>query len=479
MRRLAPCFAALALSALSACSSSGAPDPAPATADAGPEGPNAVPEWDRPVTPPADSEAEAKRASCGYAKGALPAETQGASHPTGSAIPIDTIVIAMMENRSFDHYFQKIREHGHPDVDVAPADFSNPGPDGAPVTIHRDTRLCFVDTAHGWSAVHAQVGDSDAMDGFVRTNEGAHELPIHGTPDMLSGARAMTYYEKEDLPFMYWAADQFAIGDRYFCSVLGPTWPNRMYLYAGSSFGRSSNKIPDGVEATLFDLLEKRGISWKIYAARTPGAAMFVDAILKYNAEHVFPGEQFFEDAKAGTLPQVVLLDPQIAGEDWDQNDEHPPAVMQFGQQWLASVSKALIESPQWSRSALFVTYDEHGGLYDHVPPPKACPPDDRAPDGAKPGEGGFDRLGIRVPFAVISPFAKKGYVSHRVYDHTSILRFVQARFTLPALSNRDANAEAPWDVFDFASPPNASPGLPPEVPLDEKALAACKAIFE
>lgn len=445
--------------------------------DGGPDGAlNAVPEWDKPVTAPADDEASKKRLDCAYAAGSLPAETQGKSRPLGKDIPIDTIVIVMMENRSFDHYFQKAKENGL-DIDVAPADFTNPGPDGKPVPIFRDQRLCFVDTNHNWTGVHEQVGPTGLMDGFVTTNEGHHEIPVHGTADMNAGSRAMAYYEKADVPFMYWAAEQFSVGDKYFCSMLGPTWPNRMFLYAGSSFGRTSNKLPEPPYQAIFDLLEKRGVSWRIYPSQTMGAFVVADSVIKFQKEHVaFSGDEFFADAAAGTLPNVVFVDPKIGKEGWDQNDEHPPAIMQIGQQWLAKVSKAMIDSPQWSRSALFITYDEHGGLYDHVTPPKACEPDGRAPEraGAK-----FDQYGVRVPFLVISPFAKKKFVSHHVYDHTSITRFIESRFTLPALSKRDANAEAPWEMFDFAAPPNAKPTPPPVVTVDDKAVAACKGWYE
>jgi phospholipase C len=460
---------------LAACSSK--EDPVSGDVDAGPDGAlNAIPEWDKPVTPPADVDAEKKRLDCGFAAGALPAETQGKSRPMAKDIPIDTIVIVMMENRSFDHYFQKAKEHGLTDMDVAPADFSNPDKDGKPVPIFRETRLCFVDTNHGWAGVHEQVGAMDTMDGFVKTNEGNHEIPVHGTPDMVAGSRAMAYYDKPDLPFMYWAAEQFAVGDRYFCSLQGPTWPNRMFLYGASSWGRTGNSLAEPPYETIFDLLEKRGVTWRIYPSQTMGAGVVAGSVLKYAAEHVaFSGDEYYADAAAGKLPQVVFVDPKIGKEGYDQNDEHPPAVMQIGQEWLARVTKALIDSPQWSRSAMFITYDEHGGLYDHVKPPKACEPDSRTPQtpGAK-----FDRYGVRVPFVVVSPFAKKKFVSHRVYDHTSITRFVEAKFTLPALSKRDANAEAPWDMFDFASPPNAKPSQPPAVVVDGKALEACKGWF-
>ena len=139
---------------------------------------------------------------------------------------------------------------------------------------------------------------------------------------------------------------------------------------------------------------------------------------------------------------------------------------------------KALFQSPHWAHSALFLTYDEHGGLYDHVPPPAACAPDDfpaHTPDG--PVDGDFKRYGFRVPLLVVSPYAKRGHVSHHVTDHTSILRFVETRFNLPAITKRDANAEPPFDMFDFAHPDTSIPTLRDAV-IDQDQLQKCKERF-
>ena len=440
------------------------------------------PEWNRAVTPPPDGEAATKRSACDYAKGALPAETQGSSAPMGKDIPIDTIVVMMMENRSFDHYFQGAAKAGLTDIEVAPSNFANLDPDGKSIPIFRDNTYCFVDTAHGWSSVHKQI-NGGKMDGFVTSNDASHEMPIPGMPlDMLLGNRGMGYYEEADIPFMYWVAKTFAIGDHYHCSVPAATWPNRMYLYAASSFGRGGNDFPENVAATLFDHLDVRGIPWRIYRSSTPCYAIFADRIVKILADpdKITDIAQFYTDAAAGKLPPVVFVDAEfsIDGDDaLTQDDEHPPAIMEYGQRTMARVADALTRSPQWKRSAMFVTYDEHGGLYDHVPPPKACPPDDRPSDRAGPGEG-FDMLGVRVPFLVISPFAKKRFVGHKVYDHTSITRFIEARFTLPALSGRDANAEAPWEMFDFAGAPNLVPATVPIPTVDPAKASACKTLW-
>ena len=443
-------------------------------------GPAAPPDWDRAVTPPTDDEAQKQRAACGYKAGALAGETQGASHPSGKGIPIDHVVVIVQENRSFDHYFGRLREAGHPDAEVPPADWSNPGVDGSPVLPYRDEQLCILDPSHSWNGAHAEYDDGK-MDGFVRANDHTDPIPPGGTDETVSGKRAMAYYGASDLPFMYWAADQYSIADHYHCSVLTSTWTNRMFIFAASSFGRISNKPPNtGTALTIFDELQMRRVSWKFYVTTTPTFAMFVGQFLRYKDFHFVPIDRYYEDVKNGTLPQVAFLDASngAAAFDEKEDDEHPPASMQVGQAFLARATKALMSSSLWSSSAIFITYDEHGGLADHVPPPAACPPDSIPPEiGPGDAPGGYDRLGFRVPMVLISPFAKKGVIAHHVYDHTSITRFIEARFELPAMSARDANAEVPWEMFDFSKARTDLPAVP-DVPIDAAKLAACKKIF-
>ncbi len=464
-------WAALALVSLSCVACSTPEAPAPTGALPGPE------EWNRKVVAPTDEVARETRAACGYRKGSLPAETQGESRPYGKEIPVDHVIVAMMENRSFDHYFQKIREAGV-DADVAPEGYTNPDPNGAPIAPFPIEEHCFVDTAHSWGQIRRQV-NGGAMDGFVISNEGEHEVPVNGSPEMLRGRRAMGYYTEADLPFTYFVAKNFAIGDRYFASSPTATWPNRMFMQAGTSFGEITNSFPKDVDATLLDYLTLRGVSWRVYHQNTPTFAMFIERYLELrNLENSFvPYEQFFSDLEAGLLPQMVFLDPDGTGSrQMAHTDEHPPTPSTLGQNWLAKSVAALARSSAWSRSVMFINYDEHGGLYDHVPPPKACVPDDRelTPDQ----EAIFGSYGVRVPFMVISPYAKKGYVSHEVYDHTSVLRFIEARFQIPALSHRDANALAPWDMFDFERPPTPEGPAIPEVPIDEDILTTCRWIW-
>ena len=435
--------------------------------------------WNQKVTAPSDSDAADKRLACGFKKDALPAATQGKSFPMGADIPVDTVIIMMLENRSFDHYFQDAPSAGI-DVEVAPKDFANLDPDGVSVPIFNDKTLCFVDPDHDWEPVHQQI-DGGKMDGFVTTNDATHETPIPGIPlAMMKGNRAMGYYTEEDIPFTYWLAKHFAIGDHYHASVPGPTWPNRMYLYAASSFGLTDNTFPPAGVNTLPSYLTTRGIDWKIYRSDTfclrssPTASSTPRAITSPTSANSPP------TPPPGSCPQVVLIDAGFSITDqnsYTQVDEHPPGMMQFGQASTASIVNTLIKSPQWKRSVMFITYDEHGGLYDHVVPPKACAPDDKPPQGGLPGEG-FDEYGIRVPFIVVSPYAKKGFVGHHVYDHTSIVRFVESRFTLPALSNRDANAEIPWEMFDFDGSPNLHASVAPVPTIDKDQSSACKKLW-
>jgi phospholipase C len=315
-------------------------------------------------------------------------------------------------------------------------------------------------------------------------------MPDAGS-SLRTGERAMSWFDQKELPFYYALAKQFAIGDHYFCSLLGPTWPNRMYLWAGTSFGRTDNffanidayPFPQN-DAVILDELDKRHVDWKLYTAGgPPGVATVVGVQLpnRWGRNVVFTMEEFYRDAKDGKLPPVVFLDANfLKTGDPAGEDEHPPSNPQLGQKFVHDILKALFASPQWKKLAFFLTYDEHGGLYNHLPPPKACVPDDKPPvdEANRPVPGAFDRYGMRVPFVVVSPYAKKGFVSHGVYDHASVLRFIQAKHRVPALTARDANAAIPVDMFDFQSPPNLVPPEIPEPPIDQAELDYCKRTF-
>lgn len=271
----------------------------------------------------------------------------------------------------------------------------------------------------------------------------------------------MGYYRRRDLKFYHVLYRRFAMSDRHFCSLLGPTFPNRHYLLSGTSAGHIRNDLQVATHASIFELLDTAGVTWKVYASDLGFAQLY--AYVGAHPGHVVPIAQFYADAAAGTLPQVSYVDPIFFGDETTQNDEHPPNNVQIGQAFVAGIVQAMFGSPNWPDSALLITYDEHGGFYDHVAPPPACVPD-ATPPNLQPGDvvAAFDRYGFRVPFVVVSPFARKRYVSHTVTDQTSVLRFIETRFDFPALTNRDANADPLLDMFDFSSPPFMTP---PDLP--------------
>ena len=394
-------------------------------------------------------------ASCPFTAGALPADTlpPGALH--GPAIPIGHVVVLMQENRSFDSYFTLLHGRG---IDRPSRHATNPNPlGGKPVEMFHQRDYCAVaDLNHSWNGTHREW-NGGAMDGFAIEN---------ADPSDPTGSRTMGYYRKRDLPFYHRLYRTFAMSDRHFCSILGPTFPNRHYLLSGTSAGHIRNDLVVATQPSIFESLDAAGVSWKIYQSDLAFALLY--AYVQTQTPNLRPIAEFYTDATAGTLPQVAFVDPIFFGDETNQNDEHPPNNVQLGQAFVASIVDAMFTSPLWTDSALFITYDEHGGFYDHVPPPPACVPD-AIPPNLQPGDesGAFDRYGIRVPFVVVSPFARKRYVSHTVTDQTSVLRFIETRFDLPALTNRDANAAPLLEMFDFADPPFLTPPKLPAATVD------------
>ena len=409
--------------------------------------------------------------SCTFAAGALPADT---ARLHGTEIPIDNIVVLMQENRSFDHYFGQIHFEGQKRATKVPANASNPdptNPSGPPILRFHKTNYCeTADLDHSWNGTHKEYDDGK-MDGFTAQN-------VDSTDP--TGARTMGYYDSADLPFYYALYSTFAMADRYFASTLTQTFPNRFYLLAGTSFGHTANDFPtddpvnDFSQRSIFNLLDEAGVTWKVYFSQIAFADEF-----SYVRNHVpsmqFPIDDFYADAAAGTLPQVSFVDPIFIAQANIENDEHPPSNVQVGENFVAQVINALFGSPQWPHAALFLDYDEHGGFYDHVPPPAACAPDDIPPMLSPTDEqAGFDHYGIRVPAMVVSPYARPHYVSHKVYDHTSVLRFIETRFDLPALTRRDANADPMLRLFKFSRPAFPTAPTLPAAPMDPAQVEQC-----
>ena len=382
-------------------------------------------------------------------------------------IPIDHVVVLMNENRSTDSYFAHLHDI-LPAFEAQPAGAANPNPmkHGAVLHPFHQTSYCEpTDLDHSWLGSHRQY-DIGRMDGFTLTNM---------APEDRTGSRTMGYYTRSDLPYYYSLYSTYATSDRYFASLMGPTYPNRFFLFAATSWGMTSNDLAtnpsDFAGRSIFNLLDAKHVSWKVYFTEIPFSFEFA-YVRAHAADHVFPISQYYADAAAGNLPQVTFLDPGYFGTRNTETDEHPPANVQTGQLATSKLVSALTSSPNWSSSAMFITYDEHGGYYDHVKPPKAAVPDRFA---AKEGHYRFDSYGFRVPVVAISPYARPHFVSHVVEDHTSILKFIETRFGLPSLTKRDAAADAMLGMFDFSHASFGTPATLTPATIDAAHAEACQ----
>ncbi len=372
--------------------------------------------------------AEPMRASCTFATGAKAGDSLSLTPAQRAAIPIKHLIIVTQENRSFDHYFGRLPQAGKTDVEGLPSGFANLDKNGVQVKSYPLGSGCLAaDPPHQGTAMKTGWNEGK-MDGFVKS--------AAATAD--DGHYVMGYYEEVDLPFYYFLAKTYAMSDRYFGSALGGTWANRDYLYAGTSDGVTYTGQRAITVPTIYDAMDAAKISWGTY---TDGGGR-QDCLgwkSSHTGQHKFSA--FLTALKDGTLPQVSYVDPGGSSQD-----EHPPNDIHGGENWGYKLYEAAIASPLWSKMAIVYTYDESGGLADHVAPPKACIPSADQTD--------FDRFGIRVPMVLISPWARPGFVSHLTHDHTSTLRLIEALFDLPALTARDANADALLDMFNFSGCP-------------------------
>jgi phospholipase C len=394
-------------------------------------------------SPLADDPLAAQRQACAFTTGAKVADTLGLTPAARAALPVKNIVVLMKENRSFDHILGRLHTQGQPDAEAIPSTFTNPDLQGMSVAPHHEPLTCIAsDPAHQWLAMHAGV-NGGKMDGFVKNAASSTNTDGHFV---------MSVYEDTDLPFYYWLAGTYAINDRHFASVRSGTFPNRNFLLLGTADGVSytGGGYPDPATPTIFDAMDQAGVTWGVYSD-----GMLLGGTLNWTLSH--PGAHtmtdFLSALDAGTLPAVSFVDAIENVED-----EHPTADLQVGEAWTRDVYQHAVASPLWPTLAMIWTYDEGGGFADHVPPPEqACVA------RPVPKDKGFFELGPRVPFAVISPYARAHHVSHVVQEHTAITRFIEAVFDLPALTARDANSGALLDLFDFDCPPALA--QPPAAP--------------
>ncbi len=361
---------------------------------------------------------------------------------------VDHIVVLMLENRSFDHMLGYLSlEGGRTDVDGLRAQFANEH-DGRRYPVHHLASTAIPDDPdHSAEAVDLQIGDG-SMDGFVASF--AATLASREVQDADPGA-VMGYYDSEDVPVYDHLANEFAICDRWFSSVPGAPWPNRLYAICGRA-ARSRDDLPPHVpplynHPSFVQHLDAHDVSWRWYSFEG-GTLRFADAhyLLGHDDRFAFfsktnlnwktelevrtdaEAPRFLEDAASGALPSVAWIDPNFSNFNpigFQTNDDHAPADIKDGRELVLAVYHALATSPQLERTLLVIFYDEHGGFFDHVTPPEA--PDDD-PDM-------FGRYGVRVPAMIVSPWIEPRSVSHTLFDHTSIMKTILLRFCPDALT--------------------------------------------
>jgi phospholipase C len=428
---------------------------------------------------------------------------------------IKHIVVLMMENHSYDNYLGMLTGRGEgftmgPDGAPSPI---NPRADGSEVRAHHLASTVQVPhvPVQSWHAAHLQWGGG-RRDGFVRSVQAT--VPAAPAAD---AELPMGYWTERDLPFYYGLARTFPLADHWFCSCLGPTFPNRRFMLAGTAHGLIDD-LPFGMadyppNGTVFDMLTSHGISWQNYHYESslstvlkralgggglaalrrlaslgrwfPPLVTAVRGNKTFTADlyplglarcllHLRSVDQFFAAADAGTLPAFSLVDP-----DFIRFSEENPQDIRRGESYAAEVISRVMHGKGWPHTLLIWLYDEHGGYFDHVPPPEAVPPDDvlghsllAMPAWArallKPffpgylasianldrGPVRYDRYGFRVPAVIVSPYARPDYVASQVFDHTSVLKLVERKWNLPPLTDRDAAAAAPLDALDLDSEP-------------------------
>ncbi|MDE2005031.1 MAG: phospholipase [Rhodospirillales bacterium] len=406
-------------------------------------------------------------------------------------MPIEHVVVLMLENRSFDGMMGKLRD-ATPGFDGLTGDEANSyHPPGGP----SQTVPCWNDP--GMSALTATIPDPDPGELFAdirMQTEGLFlDSPMDGFVDnyMRQPAAAkpydprapMHYFTPGQVPVLSLLGTAFAISDRWFASAPCQTWPNRFFAHCGTAGGAVNNapeRLPFTMK-TVFNLLSEAGHDWRIYFHDFPQAAtlsqLWLDAPTRFARYHAF-----LSDAARGALPAYSFIEPQYFTDILSgtlPNDQHPPHNVALGEQLIARTYNALrANRALWDRTLFIVTYDEHGGCYDHVAPPAATPPGGACPDGFA-----FDRFGVRVPAAILSPYAPARAILRAPgavpFDHTSIIATLRELFGLGPLTARDAAAPSLLGLLT-TTPDNPGPdsiGIPPVPPPTPETLTAAKAL--
>jgi phospholipase C len=364
---------------------------------------------------------------------------QAPTLPAPDRSGIEHIVVVTMENRSFDHFLGWLAGANGQQAGLSYSDSAG----DAHSTYHlTDYQGCaFLDPGHAYSDGRVQL-NGGAANGWLLDGSNSES----GTPNMANDLFAIGYYQQSDLAFLGSAAPAWTTCDNYFAAMMAETRPNRIYMHAAQTDRLDNSSVLSGLP-TIWDRLAEHGQTGRYYYSDVSFLALWGT---KYtNIAH--PIARFTEDCAAGTLPNVAFVDPEFLGEDsGTSTDDHPHADIRNGEVFLSQVYNAVTSSPNWKHTVMIITFDEWGGFFDHVAPPLAPIPAASATAGDTDG-----RLGFRVPCIVISPMAKRAFISHEQFDHTSILRMIEWRWSLPALSSRDVAANNLADVLDFVTAPN------------------------
>lgn len=354
----------------------------------------------------------------------LRAATTGLPSPGKSGI--SHVVVVMMENRSFDHFFGWL-----PNANGEQAGLSYPNTSGQMVSTFHLTHYqnCWgADPDHSYAGGRTEY-DNGACDGWLLAN----------THDNFS----IGYYLQSDLAFLGSAAPQWTVCDNYFAAIMSSTYPNRIYQHAAQT-DRITNTTTISTLPTIWDNLDNAGYSGRYYFSDVPFLALWGT---KY-ASIARPSAEFLTDCASGNLAEVSYIDPRFEDEATGTSaDDHPHADIRNGETFLNQIYTAVTTGPKWNSTLLIINFDEWGGFFDHVPPPTApIPPADQA-------AGNLDgRLGFRVPVVLVSPWSYGGVVNHTQFDHTSVLKLIEWRFGLPALTVRDSTANNLALALNFSS---------------------------
>jgi phospholipase C len=383
---------------------------------------------------------------------------------------IEHIVVLMLENRSFDSMLGQLYPKS-PDFDgLAGTEFNldatgNPIPVwNSPGSDRQTLSIPDPDPGELFADINTQLfeatpapwpGKVPSMGGFAK-NYATQTDQVGGN---YAPKNVMHYFTPEQVPVISRLARQFAVSDRWFASAPCQTWPNRFFVHTGTADRHENNDPPHLPDIdTIFNRFELAGNeNWKIYFHDIAQSKTLTSLWLLRDHFHFY--EQFQLDAKSGTLPAYSFIEPRYFTDLALPNDQHPPHVVTLGEQLIADVYNQVRNGPAWTKTLLVITYDEHGGCYDHVPPPAAVPPE--APRDNQTFK--FDRYGVRVPAVIVSPFVQQGTVLRPPgtvpFDHTSILATLRKRFSLgPALTARDAGAPDLAGALKLPTPTNLGP---------------------